>query len=143
MKSLFTLIAIGVFSILTGCAKTARPLPASNCEQTVIIDQGLYQATAINYGIASAVINNDCLEIKFGASGCSGSSWVVDLVDANIALDSNPMQRLLRLKLINKEVCMAEPSKTVTFDLTPLRIQSAHSLRLILDGYSGILIYNY
>jgi hypothetical protein len=147
MKSPLKFIALPALAILVSCSRTGDKqsitLSGGSCQKNAIVNGNLYNTVTLNYGITSAVITGDCLEIKFASSGCSGDTWVVDLVDANIILDSNPVQRKLRMKLVNMEACTAVPGKTVTFDLTPLRVASEHSVKLSLEGYSGSLIYNY
>lgn len=154
MRSPLTIIAIAAFAILPACSKNGDGQPPattpcvhvfrSGCQKAVVVDKDLYDNTITNnYGITSAVITGNCLEIKFSASGCSGDTWVVDLVDAKMVAESNPPQRKLRMKLANDEICTAMPAKTVTFDLTPLRLANTHSIILSLEGYSGSLTYTY
>jgi hypothetical protein len=151
MRSLLILITIYAVTLVS-CSRSGdkqddpatNPFVNSSCQKNAVVNGSLYNTTVTtNYGITSAVITGDCLEIKFASSGCSGDTWVVELVDANVVLDSNPVQRKLRMKLTNIEVCAAVPSKTVTFDLTPLRVAGEHSVWLSLEGFNGSLIYNY
>lgn len=116
----------------------------SSCQKTAVIDKHLYNNTSTNnYLISNAVINGDCLQLTYGSSGCSGNTWVADLIDASEVAETNPPQRHIKLKLTNTELCAAVFSKTATFDLTPLRVLGSNSVSLVLTGYSGALIYNY
>lgn len=126
-------------SLSVGCNKTK-----SNCDSTVQINAAAYQATTtINYQIQEAVINEDCLSIKFTSSGCDGSSWETDLFDADITGESLPVQRRARLALVNKEVCNAIVTKTISFDLTRIRVPTERTLIIQLEGWGGQLTYRY
>lgn len=129
--------------ILAGCSKNPS-VPGGNCEKAVTIEQALYEAASIsNYMLTDAVINGDCLELKFGSSGCDGSNWVITLVDAGVVVETNPVQRFLKLVLTNNELCDAVIAKTVSFDITPLRINNSNSILIVLAGLNKTLLYTY
>lgn len=146
MKALTILASLALCSLVSGCSKFKRCAepPISNCQDIVTIDKSQYDNTVTtNYGISSAVISGDCLEIRFGASGCSGSTWIVDLIGTTEVGLSLPPFRSVRMKLTNTELCTAVPSKTISFDLRPLRLEGTKAIILKLDGYSGDLTYRY
>ena len=93
--------------------------------------------------ITDAKINGDCLEIKFGASGCNSKTWVVELVNANIRLDSNPGHLFIKLELTNTELCAAAFQKTVSFDIRSLKVEGTKKVYLNLEGFSQALFYSY
>jgi hypothetical protein len=136
-------IIVILVTLMLACSKK-QTKDNGPCGETPVIDQTAYMNTSTaNYTITNAVVNGDCLEVTFGASGCSGSSWTVELVDSEAILDSNPVQRLIKLSLINNELCTAIFTKTVSFDITGLQVSGSRSVRLTLSGYNGGLLYHY
>lgn len=115
---------------------------SSNCDQQVIISPTEYQnAPNDPFSITEMRIKDDCLHIKFAASGCDGNTWIVKLIDLGAINKSNPCQRTLRLSLENREGCMAVPSKEVSFDIRDLQIKGDNKVWLLISG-KGIL-YEY
>ena len=113
------------------------------CTQKLLIGNEIYD----NYPddqltILDVSLVGDCLHINFGASGCSGSSWIVELVGMEEMLDSDPPQRLIRLSLKNNEICEAYILKSVTFDITPSRV-SGNEIILTLNGWDTNILYEY
>jgi hypothetical protein len=142
-KTLFVVIA----ALLLGCAKNQKATNKTAnqaCGATVVVSQSAYNGVnTVNYSITNAVINGNCLEITFGSSGCSGGTWVTKLVDSGAILDSNPMQRMLKLDLTNNELCTAVFTKTVSFDISPLKVDGSNTVRLVLSGFNSTLLYQY
>jgi hypothetical protein len=137
---LLFLVVIGL-----SCSKKNNDKPATTpCGTAVIINTLKYSNTAINnYNISAAVIEGDCLKISFGSGGCSGNTWVMELVDADAVFDSNPPQRQIKLALTNHELCNAAFSKTVSFDISGLKVWGSNSVILKLAGFNGSLVYHY
>jgi len=92
--------------------------------------------------ILDVTLEGDCLQINFATSGCSGNSWIVELVGREEILESLPPQRLIRLSLENNEICDAYIGKSVTFDITPSRV-SGNEIILNLDGWDKKIVYVY
>lgn len=139
MKTLILTLTASL--LITACTRNNSD---SVCEKTVTIDETLYQTVnTTNYNIINAKINGDCLEIKFGASGCNGNTWVVQLVDSKGVIDLNPRTRLLKFSLTNNELCTAAFQRTISFDIKPLRVNGSKKIRLALEGFNQQIIYNY
>ena len=88
-------------------------------------------------------INGDCLVINFSASGCDGNTWIVKLIDSEQILESNPIQRNLRISLENNEDCTAVPNKTLTFDISNLQIQDDNRIYLNITNSGDQILYEY
>ncbi len=143
MKLTITIISLAIITLVSSCSKN-NGCKDGNCEKTVLVNNQMYNSTSTNnYMINEAIINGDCLEIKFGSSGCDSKSWIVELVDAAQVTEPPTPQRSLKLALTNNELCAAAFSKTVSFDLTPLRIKGSSKVNLLLAGYNQPLIYSY
>jgi hypothetical protein len=133
---LFVLLIIGSDS----CKKVDK-IPST--EKQVIIDDNAFNTYPNDpLMISEAKIIGDSLQITFGASCCSGNSWIIKLVVSQEVLYSDPPQRSIRLSLKNDELCMAVCGKTVIFDLKPFQV-SGGEIILNLNGWSGQLLYKY
>ncbi|WP_075591314.1 hypothetical protein [Labilibacter marinus] len=117
--------------------------PPPNAGNHVIISADEYKNTpADDLTIIDAVIYNDSIHIKYGASGCDGSSWLIALFDADEILESNPEQRNIRLAFKNEEMCDAYFTKEISFDIKALQIES-DKIYLNLQGWDKQLLYDY
>ena len=116
----------------------------TSCDTTTIIDNNLYQnAQSDYYTVVNTEINGDCLIVEVSASGCDGSSWVLELIDANEVLESSPSQRNLKFVLANNEACLAVFTKQQSFDLSSLRIIGEDEIILNIEGFSEPILYSY
>jgi len=117
---------------------------SSICDTTVIVDNSIYQnAESDFYSLISAEIIEDCLAVNISASGCDGSTWVLELIDSEDILESMPPQRNLKFTLSNNESCLAVFTKEQSFDLTPLRIEGVNEIILNVEDFPESLAYSY
>ncbi len=114
------------------------------CDFTTIIDNELYQnAQSAFYTLVSAETSEDCLNIEISSSGCSGESWVLELVDSGGVLESDPPQRNLKFILTNNEACLAVFQRGQSFDLTPLQVDGANEVILNVEDFPEPITYSY
>lgn len=93
----------------------------------VIIDEKLYNNVKTNnYTIKNVKLENNSFKVTISASGCSGDSWIVNLVDSSEILESNPIQRKVKIDLQNNEACEALITKEFIFDITKLKDGGKH-----------------
>ena len=117
--------------------------PNPDCPERVIISEADYKnAPADELTILGASIAEDCLTVEFSASGCDGSAWEIKLIDANVVMESYPVQRNLRLSLFDQEECDAVITKTIAFDISPLQLDYDKIL-LNLTNSGEQLLYEY
>ncbi len=142
MKKNHTVLLLLVLLIIgSDSCKKVDKIPST--EKQVIIDDKAFNTYPNDPSfISDAKITGDSLQIKFGASCCSGNSWIIKLVGSREVVYSDPPRRLIRLSLKNDEICMMACVKTVIFDLKPFRV-SGGKIILNLNGWSGQLLYNY
>lgn len=115
------------------------------CGMGVIINAEEYeQAPQGDVYIDTVIISGDCMSITFGASGCSSDTWDCKLIGDGSIMESYPIQTRLRLSLENEEMCDAFFTKTISFNIKDLQIESYSEIYLNIDSYShqGIL-YEY
>jgi hypothetical protein len=112
------------------------------CNECVIIDNNLYNNTKTDtYTINNIRLNEDFLTIKIAASGCSGNSWKATLIDANQILESNPIQRNIRVLFESNEACLAFFEKEFRFNIKKLK-ENQSKVILNLDGWNTQINYN-
>ena len=115
----------------------------STCDLSVLIDSYAFNNdSSNNYSIDSIEIENNCLIINFGSSGCDASSWQEKLIDSEEILESFPPQRNLIFSLENNEICLAYFTKEVSFDISELQIDNQSSVVLNF-GDGNQLLYQY
>ena len=125
---------------LIGC-QDDEPIQPSD---KVVISSSLYETAAEEYGsIINASISGDILTIEFGASGCSGESWVWNLYDAGVVMESHPIQRNIKFSLTNPEACQAYFTREVSFDISAIRVPGNPRIIINLANYDGELFYDY
>ncbi len=128
----------------TQCDDDDNSTQPQTCEKTTIIDEAYYNDLGIlNTPINSTQIIGDCLIIDFSGSGCDGESWEYDLIDSGAVAESSPEQRFLKFEFINNEACLAFINKTVSFDISMLRVNGSNSIMLNIEGYESSIQYNY
>jgi hypothetical protein len=112
------------------------------CNECVIIDNTLYNSSkTVDFTVNNVLLNRDFLTIKIGASGCSGNSWKATLIDANQILESNPMQRNIRVIFENNEACLAIFEKEFTFNIKKLK-EDESKIILNLENWNTQINYN-
>ena len=111
----------------------------SECDFDTIIDLDLYEVPSPGfYTILNAEIEDECLAITFGASGCDGESWEVQLVSDFPIVAGWTGGANLSLKLTNPEVCAAYFTKTYSFDLSDIHGDNISTM-FSLEGWEGSL----
>jgi hypothetical protein len=147
MKTIFTSIFACVLFLTTfSCSDSddKKTLALTCDKQSQITGELAYnEISTANYMITAVALNVNCLDITISSSGCSGNTWEMDLFSTNSLPDTFPLQRALKLQLINNEVCAAIFQKTVSFDLTPLQIDGQNQITLNIEGWGEQLIYQY
>ena len=140
MKNLILLALIPI--LLLGCTNGDESGP-NGCDLGTVISQELYRkAPSDEATINSLEIEGDCMRINFSASGCSGESWKITLIDSGSILESDPPQRNLRFSLDNNELCEAFITKNLTFNIKNLRVEGGR-VQLNLTNSGDQVLYEY
>lgn len=144
LRKYIVLLCCCVLLMNTQCDEDNDGNPSQFCDELVIINNDQYQNMQSDfYSLVNATITNNCLEVTISASGCSGESWEMSLVDSGDIPESMPPQRYLKFVLVNNEACLAVFSRTISFDLTPLEIQGLNEITLNIEDFPEALSYNY
>ncbi|MBD0403290.1 hypothetical protein [Flammeovirga sp. EKP202] len=143
MKNLLFLTLTGLLLISCSKSTTTTPMIPTDCDLITIVSEGEYINAPSDYvAINSVVIEGNCLKVNFSSSGCSGDSWEVKLVDANVILESDPPQRNLRLSMKNPEACEAYITKELSFDISAFQV-GGNRVYLNIKDYEGDVLYEY
>ena len=145
MKKTILLYFCAMFLVFLSCSESKDVSVNPNCDkQSEIIDEASYNlVNTSNYVITGVVINQDCLDVTIGSSGCDANNWTMNLFSTNNFSNTNPIQRNVKVELVNQEACAAAFQKTVSFDLTPLRVSAQTQIIFNIDGWSEQIVYNY
>lgn len=144
MKNVFILSVTLIFVLIGTWSCNKEKSQVSQCDEALVVSDVLYKTGPNDMvQIVSASIMGDCLTIEYGASGCDGNSWKVQLIDSDEILESNPITRKLRLSLENKEACLAYFTQETSFDISALKSEDNNQVIFILDGFPERLTYTY
>ena len=139
---------IGVFFIclfVLGCNSNDEPTIENKCDisSEIISSEDFSAVSTSNYVITKVEINEDCIEITFGSSGCGTELWEEHLFSVDDFYTIFPLQRDLKMELINEESCEAYFIKTVSFNLIPLQIDGQNIVPLNIYGWNEQVSYDY
>lgn len=114
------------------------------CDEQVIVDSVLFtDAPNEQVTINSIQITDDCLQINFSASGCSGNRWEFTLIDSGDIQEGSPAIRTLRLSFKGNEACLAFLTREVSFDIQSLQIQGSSQVLLKIANNDSQILYEY
>ena len=128
-----------------GCNSNDEPTIENKCNvlSEIISPEAFSAVSTSNYAITKVEINEDCIEITFGSSGCGTELWEEHLFSVDSFYTIFPLQRDLKMELINEDLCDANFIKTVSFDLIPLQLEGQDLLPLNIYGWNEQVIYEY
>ncbi len=142
MKNTILFLFLSLLSL--GClTNDTNNSPDSLCDNQSIADADLYQTAPDDpFTFISVQLDGDCLVIKFSyGGGCQETD--VKLIDADVVMESYPVQRNIRLSLNDTDDCEAIVTVERSFDLIPLRAQGEDKVSFNLAGWDGALLYEY
>lgn len=142
-RIIMSLLCVALFLNMQ-CDDDTTTLPQSNCVSFTLIDSYSYENAATSpYTINNVSINEDCLIINVTATACDGSTWTMQLMDSGNVSESNPPQRNVKFFLVNDESCLAEISRTTSFDLSTLQVEGENEVIINIDAYPDTVTYTY
>jgi len=144
MKKNIIIILLGMIALSCN-SDDDNSIIENNCDflSEIISENDFNGINTSNYVITDVELNNECLIITFGSSGCGTELWEENLYSTDAFYAVFPLQRALKMELINKELCQAVFQKTVSFDLTPFQIDGHNELPLNIDGWNEQITYEY
>jgi hypothetical protein len=140
---LFTLLFWSLISCTDADDTTLTTFPNCGSFAQVLSTVDFNSIETNNYGISSVLLNGDCLEVTLASSGCDAANWLMSLNCSTILNTMVPVERNVKIKLVNTDTCLAIFSKTVTFDLTPFRVPGQNQVILTIEGWNVPVNYVY
>ncbi|MEZ4786805.1 MAG: hypothetical protein R2790_02720 [Flavobacterium haoranii] len=145
-NTVFFFLLVGMF-FLTSCNgdddnTTTNP---STCDLTaqIIAESNFDAIETSNVFLTIVTLNGNCLEVTLGSSGCDPNNWEMNLYGIPDFDPVVPVQRDVKVELINNEICLAIFEKTVSFDLTPFQVVGQNEVVLNIEGWSEPIVYEY
>lgn len=145
MKKIFALFAmVGILLVSCSDDESNRPNTA-DCDlvSEVITEEDFHAINTSNYSVTDVQLNGNCLGITIGSSGCDSDLWSVNLYSTNAFYSVFPIQRAVKIELINEQLCEAFFRKTIYFDLESFQIKSQDEILLNIEGWSEQIRYKY
>lgn len=129
-------------TILFSCSRHKNDIE-NNCDtvSAITADQTFNAIDTSGYVISNVQLTDNCLSVTVADSGCDANQWEMKLYGSNVV--TNPMQRPIKIELINHQECLAFFQKTLSFDLTPFQIPSQNQVTLSIEGWDTPIIYTY
>lgn len=145
MKKIFALLVLFGMLFVACSDDDNNTGDVLQCDLTsqVIEEEAFNEVLTENYQISNVVLNQDCLEITLTSGGCDGNSWELNLYSINNFNTIFPLQRAVKVELINEEICLAIVEKTISFDLIPFRIEGQSEVPLNIVGWEEQTVYQY
>ena len=143
---IFPVLICGIFFNSCGSETVNGEDIIANCDKNVIISQTEYEnAPDFPCSIVDMKIVNNCLKIKFTASGCGGYRWHLKLIGLGNYDKSNPPKTALKLSSDIIEACAAVITEEVSFNLEPLKKYFRHhgTNKLYLNISGERILYEY
>lgn len=83
------------------------------------------------------------MEVTISSSGCDLDNWDMNLIGVRSLAAVSPPDVGVKVELINNDACLAVFKKTVAFDITPFQWAEQNQVRLVIDGCSNPILYQY
>lgn len=145
MKNIL-LITVLIGTLLISCSKdddnSIDNITCSSVAQ-IISENEFNEISASNYNVSDVELNGDCLNVTISSSGCDSDNWEMKLFSTDAFYTVFPLQRVVKIKLINNEACLAVFQKTVAFDLSSFQIDGQNQIPLNIEGWNEQIIYEY
>ena len=140
---------IAIFSLVMGfigCKEAEHSLCCDTIYDTEVIINSDSYTNAIKNEVtihSLEILDNEGLKINFSASGCSGDTWEVSLIDSEAILESSPLQRNLIFSLNNEEECEAFIMKDIYVSIKNLKIEGENKIQLNITNTGDKILYEY
>lgn len=146
MKKIF-LVTLLIGTLFISCSEDDDNNPQSEitCDSVadIVTEDDFNEIITSNYNVTEIQLNGDCLEATISSSGCDPEQWEMNLFSVDAFYTVFPLQRAVKIQLINDQLCEAVFQKTVSFDLTPFRIDGQNEVPLNVEGLNEQIIYEY
>ena len=141
------LLVLGILIILTSCSGDDDncQIIESNCEASseILPNDDFDAIVTTEFGITEVTLDEDCLTVTIGDSGCNPDNWEMNLYSTDAFFTALPTVRAVKVEVINNEACLAVFEKTKSFDLIPFQIENQNEIILAIEGWAEQINYQY
>jgi len=141
-----TLLILGILIILASCSSDDEgQIIETNCEalSEVLSNEDFDAILNTSFGITEVSLDEDCLFVTIGASGCDPNNWDMNLYSTDAFFTGLPSVRAVKVEVINNEACLAVFEKSMSFDLTPFQLENENEIILAIEGWATQISYPY
>lgn len=148
IRAMILLTVLSVTTQMQTCKKNVKDSDVTktksemvNPVKKVVIDRSMKPISPIDsLNITKVAISKNLLTITFSYLGTKED--VFDLVFNGMYMKSLPPQATVRLKQIKKSGKVGTQTKTMVFDVEPMKTKGTE-LHIKLDGYKEKIVYKY
>lgn len=148
IRTIILLVILSVTTQMQTCKKKVKDTDETktksemvNPVKKVVIDRSMKPVSPIDsLNITKVVISKNLLTITFSFLGTKDDDF--DLVFDGMYMKSLPPQATVRLKQVKKSGKIATQTKTMVFDVEPMKTKGTE-LHIKLDGYKEKIVYKY
>ena len=109
----------------------------------VLVNDDFEAIASTGFGITQVTVDEDCLLVTIGDSGCNPDNWDMNLYSTDAFFTSLPTVRAVKVEVINNEACLAAFEKTRSFDLIPFQLENQNEIILVIEGWATQISYQY
>lgn len=133
-----------IIGIVTSCDNDDDNLKSPlNNSNDIRIDNTLFlNGPSDDYDIIRATIAGNTLNLTIGYGGGCGEVYY-DLVTANYYLDTNPIQKNIRLSFDDQDHCEAGVALELSFNLSQIQLSNTDRIIIHLDKWDNQIEYSY
>jgi len=143
MRFTITLLTIATVIIISCNNDDDNPRNILDNSSIIRVDDDLFLNAPNNaLEITSATITDNNLNLTIDYGGGCGDVYY-DLVAETTYLETNPIQKNIRLAFYEEDFCEAIVELELSFNLTPIQLSSTDTILINLDGWEGQIEYNY
>jgi len=140
------LLLLGLF-LMFSCSNDDEggQIIETNCDElaAVLPNDDFDAITNSGFGITDIVLDEDCLLVTIGDSGCNPENWDMNLYSTDAFFTGLPTVRAVKIEVVNNEACLAVFQKTRSFDLAPFQIEHQNQIILAIEGWPEQMSYLY
>jgi len=140
-KIIFLIFIIAILNSCNNDDDNARS-PLENSNIIRVEDDLFSNAPNDDFEIITATITDNNLDLTILYGGGCGNIFY-DLVTGSDYLETNPIQKNIRLAFDDKDNCEAGIELELSFDLTQIQISNTDRIIINLDRWESQIEYNY
>lgn len=134
---------IFISAVMISCNNDDNPDNSLKNSDLIRVDNKLFlNAPNDEFEIVTATISNNKLNLTIFYGGGCGNIYY-DLVTVDDYIDTNPIQKNIRLAFDDEDNCEAGIELELSFDLTQIQISSTDRIILNLNRWGNQIEYNY